>query len=503
MSQINTRIILRNDSTVNWNSASDAILLKGEVGLEFLEGGKVKMKIGDGTLTWAELGYVGGDEAQVYQVELAENETHEAAIARIVNGATVNPGDIAIVKALIASGKYSHTAYTAKATDNGIVWAAMEGNYSAENVYFDEDFTLAGTYANVGNVKLTDGTLEAAGKSVKDLLTEIFTQELDPTISNPDFKIEAAGSTTKEVGSTYSMPSATATVNSTGSYSYGSASKDAEGNLTDIDAADTSTGVTYSITVTNNKTTDSNSGEGLVKSGTVKLTTDSANFTEANKAMADLIVTDSSITYTFTASATYTGATRYPLTNLKNEYLADDGTTKEIKADTTADEKTATATISGFRNYWYGFINDADFTKITRDASTNKVTDGADIELKAGDKAIANGTLQVKSATQSAGTLESSASVLTSVEGNVAFVILVPSAADKIVTGATLPLSLNAGIDFTKHAKAIQIAGLNGYKTGADGAYGEKEYYDVLIYAPAAMPAGTELAITLGTDTTN
>lgn len=499
MAELRTRVILRNDSTANWLANEDIVMLKGEVGIEFLADGKAKMKIGDGIKTWAELSYFGGEESHVYEVTLADGQSHATAIATAVGDNNLAAGDIAIVKALISGDRYEYTAYV----HNGTTWAAMDGNYSAENVFFNEDFTLAGTYTSIGNVKLSDGTLRAAGMSVKDLMTKILTQELNPTITSPSFSITAAGSVTKEVGDTYSMPSATATVDSTGSYSYGSATKDAEGNLTDVDASDTTTGVTYSITITNDRTTDSKSGEGLVKSSTVKSTTSSDNFTEANSGLSGLVVKDSSIKYTFTASATYTGATRYPLTNLKNEYLAEDGSTKEIKADTTADTKTASATISGYRNYWYGFINDSDYTKITRDASTNVVSDGAGIALKAGGKAIANGTFQVKSATQSAGTLESNASVLTSVEGNSAFVIIVPAAADKTVTGATLPLSLNAGIDFTKHSKALKIAGLNGYKSGTDGDYGTNEEYDVLIYAPASMPAGTELAITLGTDTTN
>ena len=499
MAELRTRIILRNDSSANWLTNEDVVLLKGEVGVEFLADGKVKMKVGDGTKTWAELSYFGGEESHVYEVTLSEGQTHTAAITAAVGDNELNKGDIAIVKALVTGDKYEYTAYVY----NGTTWAAMDGNYSAENVFFNEDFTLAGTYTSIGNVPLSDGTLRATGMSVKDLFTKILTQELNPTISDPSFSISASGSTTKEVGDTYSMPTATATVDSTGSYSYGSAEKDTDGNLTDVDAADTSTGVTYSITVTNDRTSDSKSSDGLVKSSTVKLTTDEDNFTEANAGLAGLIVKDSSIKYTFTAAATYTGATRYPITNLKNEYLAEDGSTKEIKANTTETKKTASATITGFRNYWYGFINDSDYTKITRDAETNVVSDGAGNALKAGGKAIANGTFQVKSATQSAGTLESSASVMTSVEGNTAFVIIVPSAADKTVTGATLPLSLNAGIDFTKHSKALQIAGLNGYKSGTDGAYGENEYYDVLIYSPASMPAGTELAITLGTDTTN
>ena len=36
MAQINTRIILRNDSTLNWAANENVVLLKGEVGIEFI-----------------------------------------------------------------------------------------------------------------------------------------------------------------------------------------------------------------------------------------------------------------------------------------------------------------------------------------------------------------------------------------------------------------------------------------------------------------------------------
>ena len=48
---IKSRIVLRNDSTANWLANDTQILLKGEVGIEFLANGKVKMKIGDGVTT--------------------------------------------------------------------------------------------------------------------------------------------------------------------------------------------------------------------------------------------------------------------------------------------------------------------------------------------------------------------------------------------------------------------------------------------------------------------
>lgn len=60
-----TRITLRNDSTANWSASSAAVLLRGEVGLEFTESGLAKMKIGDGSSTWADLPYFGGDGGSV------------------------------------------------------------------------------------------------------------------------------------------------------------------------------------------------------------------------------------------------------------------------------------------------------------------------------------------------------------------------------------------------------------------------------------------------------
>lgn len=62
MAQINTRIILRNDSSANWLAHENVTLLKGEVGIEFLSNGSCKVKIGDGVRTWKELDYFGGEQ---------------------------------------------------------------------------------------------------------------------------------------------------------------------------------------------------------------------------------------------------------------------------------------------------------------------------------------------------------------------------------------------------------------------------------------------------------
>lgn len=66
MSQIfKTVIILRNDTSANWLTNAAVILQRGEAGLEFLESGSVKMKIGDGLRAWSDLPYFGGETENV------------------------------------------------------------------------------------------------------------------------------------------------------------------------------------------------------------------------------------------------------------------------------------------------------------------------------------------------------------------------------------------------------------------------------------------------------
>lgn len=57
MAQRNTRLILRNDSTINWNANDKEVLWQGELGIEFFDNGKVKIKIGDGKTQWKKLPY--------------------------------------------------------------------------------------------------------------------------------------------------------------------------------------------------------------------------------------------------------------------------------------------------------------------------------------------------------------------------------------------------------------------------------------------------------------
>ena len=232
MATLNTTIILRNDLTTNWLANKAVVLAKGEVGIEFLANGKAKMKIGDGQKTWEQLSYFGGDAAKYFDVvpEVAEDgsvEIHLDAINRVVNGAELAGGDIAVVKETFAEGKVQHTAYVYD--ESVAAWKAMDGNYSADNVYVSENLTLAGNFTSVGNYE--KGEVITAGTSLQDVLSGMLQQELYPTANDkPNASISASGGS-GEVGSSYTLPTATLTIDDVGSYEYG----------------DKATGITFAI----------------------------------------------------------------------------------------------------------------------------------------------------------------------------------------------------------------------------------------------------------------
>lgn len=90
MAQLNTQILLRNDSTENWNINKEKVLGKGEMGIEFCVGGTKKMKIGDGVTTWENLDYAGVDDAQIEALKNAVAAAKSAADSKV---ASVTAGD--------------------------------------------------------------------------------------------------------------------------------------------------------------------------------------------------------------------------------------------------------------------------------------------------------------------------------------------------------------------------------------------------------------------------
>ena len=150
-----------------------------------MKGEENKFLRGDGQ--WVEI--VGGEAVSntiVYQVTALDGESKEEAIARTVNGTDLHKNDIIIVKVLIANDKIEHTAYVY----DGSNWAAMDGNYSAENVYFKNNFIFT---ENVGTVKIPETgniEVEAAGLNVAEFFNKLFSEVKTPTITDVTFSID-------------------------------------------------------------------------------------------------------------------------------------------------------------------------------------------------------------------------------------------------------------------------------------------------------------------------
>ena len=300
MATLNTRIVIRNDSTTNWLTNESAVLLKGEVGIEFLEDGKVKMKVGDGIKTWTQLPYFGGEEAKTFQVSSLEEITEtELAV-----------GDTAIVKTAIytdaeneANNKYSYTGYVY----NGSAWTAMDGNYNADNVYFSDDMLVT---KEIGYITLNNGqgTIPSKGKNLSEVFEAMFVKEQNPTTTQPSVNLTFSEAKAYEVG-TVVHPTYSATFNA-GSYTYGPAT---------------------GVTVTSWEISDTAGNTASTASGSFN----------------DVTVADNT-NYKITAKANHT-AGAIPLTNKKNEYSA---------GKIAAGSKTRTSgAITGYRSFFYGVLD--------------------------------------------------------------------------------------------------------------------------------------------------
>lgn len=240
----------------------------------------------------------------ILTLENTDQSIHADMIIEATDGLDSVSGDIVIIKDLIAEGKWQYTAYV---FDNS-EWHAMDGNYNAENVYFDEDLI---TTTAVGNITLTDGqaTIAAAGKNLKQVFETIFVKEENPKTTKPSVSLTFNNAKAYEVG-TQVAPTYSATFNS-GKYSY-----------------NTSTGVS----VNSWEVTDSNGNT---------LTTDKGSFSL-------MTITDDT-SYSITAKANYSDGI-IPSTNLGNDYS--DG---QILANSASDSK---GPMTGYRKTFYGTLED-------------------------------------------------------------------------------------------------------------------------------------------------
>lgn len=218
---LNIRIQLRNDTAANWTNANP-ILLKGEMGVETDTG---KTKIGNGTDHWTTLKYSGVDEDTIKGIidknrnnftEVTPNkgESDAQALARMIT----NPkkGDMAVVVRTFVEGKRSYTAYI----HTGTAWSAMDGNYSADNVYFDKDLKLTEAFGHYEPDASGSVQVPSTGKSVYSLIEDAFSKSKNPTITQPSASVTiTANSGTFEIGTKKNL-TYSASLN-TGAYSYG------------------------------------------------------------------------------------------------------------------------------------------------------------------------------------------------------------------------------------------------------------------------------------------
>ena len=217
---LNIRIQLRNDTAEKWNT-ENPVLLKGEMGVEIDTG---KTKIGNGIDHWKTLKYSGVDEDTIKgiidnnrnnftEVTPNEGETDAQALARMIT----NPkkGDMAVVVRTFVEGKQSYTAYI----HDGTGFKAMDGNYSADNVYFDEDLTYTVQFGTLDK-PASSAKFSAKGKNVSQVFASLMAQEANPSKTNPEVTFNTqTGFGIFEIGTKMNLTYGASL--SAGSYTYG------------------------------------------------------------------------------------------------------------------------------------------------------------------------------------------------------------------------------------------------------------------------------------------
>ena len=269
MAELNVRLKMRSKPAAEWTEAD--VLLKGELGFDTTN---KLFKMGDGTTNWTAL------------------------------EAFYDPSQIT-------------------------------GNIDADTLFFTKDlvFTQAfGKYSPDSSGSVTIPT-ETNDMSIQDLLESAFSEEKNPTITQPSTSVTLTGAGSKEVGTEFT-PQYSVGFNK-GSYSYG---------------PDTA------VTVTGYEVTDTNSGSSTTQTG---------SFTK--------FTVGDDTNYKVNVTTSY-GDGAIPKTNLGNDYAAG-----QIKAGS----KTASsAAVTGYRNMFFGTmatkpsdITSADIRALTTKQAKGNVTD--------------------------------------------------------------------------------------------------------------------------------
>lgn len=280
------------------------------------------------------------------ETDTTDNDT----IARVLNGQPAVQDDIFVVKHLIANDKYSYTSYV---YDDG-AWKAMDGNYSASNVYLDNDIVATTTVGTI--TELTNGaaTFEVKGLSIQKALEKLLAQEKEPTIAAPNYSLSASAVLEKnlEVGNYITGLKWDGTW-SAGSYEFGS-----------LEDKSTSTGITATYAMSNNKTAQTS-------------TDIDGTFTLTDKIQIDTVGAKNYATVT--GVCTYTASPNTPVTNLGSEAEAGALEGGEVT-------KTANVSATGYRNSFYGIYAAKEVDGVQTGSTSDSIR-----TLTASGKTLTNG----------------------------------------------------------------------------------------------------------------
>jgi hypothetical protein len=380
----------------------------------------------------------GGLGGTVYAATKADLSTSDDSVISgyFAQNTDVKPkkGDVFVVTTTVDGSTYEQSAYFY----NGSAWVAMTGSVDADKVILRENITLAGGYTQVGNLtKSQNGTatFQTKGKSVADILTEIFSKRLQPTITAQPSVTGFAlnGAKAVEAGTQVAAASyGTAELNP-GSYKYGPdtavvASGWKVERITDKATTEVANAETASLAAGS----DNNGGAGFVIGDA------------GGDAVASL---------KYKATATHgAGVTA------KDNLGSDSNPAVAIAAGTKSKE---TATYTPFRNYFYG-------------ATAEKPTLNSDYirSLTKSGKAYAAGTLTIN------------------VPVGAQRVAIACIATAKGVTKVINETAMNADVTSTFVKSTVPVEGANGYSA---------KTYNVWIFEPAvAYGNAAVLKVTLG-----
>lgn len=380
----------------------------------------------------------GGLGGTVYAATKADLSTSDDSVISgyFAQNTDVKPkkGDVFVVTTTVDGSTYEQSAYFY----DGSAWVAMTGSVDADKVILRENITLAGGYTQVGNLtKSQNGTatFQTKGKSVADILTEIFSKRLQPTITAQPSVTGFAlnGAKAVEAGTQVAAASyGTAELNP-GSYKYGP------------DTAVVASGWKVER-ITDKATTE------IANAETASLAAGSDNNGGAGFVIGDA-GGDAVASLKYKATATHgAGVTA------KDNLGSDSNPAVAIAAGTKSKETTA---YTPFRNYFYG-------------ATAEKPTLNSDYirSLTKSGKAYAAGTLTIN------------------VPVGAQRVAIACIATAKGVTKVINETAMNADVTSTFVKSTVPVEGANGYSA---------KTYNVWIFEPAvAYGNAAVLKVTLG-----